>query len=145
VEGSAAGSGYSTHVPRLLGQTTEAQRVKEGARASTQRRAWNEELFFAALAARSPEAEPAVRESSALSSDPEFELRYGSGSTQGSLNVYKPSIGQHCLVSILPSGKIQFAPGNLSGSASEEPAKERIGEGENRRVSRGNVRVRTSE
>src|ERR1019366_4665500 len=61
-----------------------------------------------------------------LSSDPAFSIRFGTGSMNGSCNVYKPSVGPHALVSALSNGNLQLMFGSLISSAQESEAYNRM-------------------
>jgi hypothetical protein len=123
-----SGSGFSTHIPRLLGQTIESQLAKASVRATSQRRQWDEASYFAAAATLPLPTQEALRRIYALSSDPSFVIRFGTGSSNGSCNVCRPSIGAHVLVSGLSNGNLQLMFGSLSGSPQEIEACNRMGE-----------------
>jgi len=65
-----SGEGYSTHVPRLLGQTAEAQVAKGASRASSQRRKWDDASFFSAAAPLPESTKDALRKLFLLASSP---------------------------------------------------------------------------
>lgn len=117
-----SGRGYSTHIPRLLGQTDAAQQAKEGVRASTQRRVWDEKTFFAELENTGPQAVTAARQVFALHGLEGFDVRFGTGASQGAINVYRAGVGSHCLVSIQTTGKLQLQLGSLLASPTETEA-----------------------
>ena len=65
------GEGFSTHVPRLLGQTTAATLAKESSKTGL-RRKWDELSFFAAAASLPEAVQAALRKLYALSREPGF-------------------------------------------------------------------------
>jgi hypothetical protein len=59
---------------------------------------------------------------------PSFSIRFGSGAVNGSINVYKPTIGSHALVSVLSNGNLQLMYGALTGGILETRACDRLGQ-----------------
>jgi hypothetical protein len=106
----------------------ESQLAKASVRATSQRRQWDETSFFAAAATLPVGTQAALRTIYALSSDPSFSIRFGTGSTNGSCNVCRPIIGAHVLVSGLSNGNLQVMFGSLRGSPQEIEACNRMGE-----------------
>ena len=77
------GSGHRTLVPRIVGQTAEAERRK-GAGLSP-RRQWDETTFFEALEVRGPQAVRAAREIQAWALRNGARVGYGRGRDDGSM------------------------------------------------------------
>jgi len=123
-----SGGGFSTHVPRLLGKTLQAELAKQSGRAGPPRRQWDESSFFEEAQALPATTCAALRRIHALSSDPSFSIRFGSGSTNGSCNVYKPAVGARALISALSTGKLQLMFGSLTSSPHEIKACDRMAE-----------------
>lgn len=101
------GGGYSTHVPRLFGQTAEALDAKAGSRAST-RRKWNEELFFSAASTLPVSAQQSLRKLHALAKEEGFEFRWGTGANVGSLNIVIPSVAKGSVVTAQTDGILKL-------------------------------------
>jgi hypothetical protein len=121
-----SGAGFSTHIPRLLGLTSEAQIAKASVRGGTRRR-WTVDSFFVAAEGLPIDTKNALRTVFDLSSDPSFAIRLGTGSINGSCNVVKPSVGPRVLVSALTNGNLQFMFGALNESVSELDASNQLG------------------
>lgn len=121
-----SGAGFSTHIPRLLGQTTESQIAKESVRATSQRRRWDEASFFAEVGGLPVTAREAIRRVFALSTDPAFSIRFGTGSMNGGCNVYKPSVGPRAIISALSNGNLQLMFGSLIHTPQESEACNRL-------------------
>jgi len=84
-----AGSGRETLVPRVLGQTAEAQRRKGSQRGPA--RQWDEDSFFADLADNASEgAQAVIRKIHQWALDRKLRLTWGHGATYGSFNVIHP-------------------------------------------------------
>jgi hypothetical protein len=122
-----SGAGFSTHIPRLLGQTVEAQTAKAAVRASSQRRQWDEASFFAAAGSLPSTVQAALRQLYTLSADPLFANRFGTGTTNGSYLVCKPSVGGHTILSALTNGSLQLQFGSLATSPAEIEARDQLG------------------
>ena len=122
------GGGFSTHIPRLLGQSIAAQVAKESTRASSQRGRWTEELFFEEAEKSPAQVIGALRRLYSLLSDPSFTLQFGSGVSKGSINVYKPSVGGHALITAQTNGNLVLNFGSLNSGEPETQARERLGE-----------------
>jgi hypothetical protein len=123
-----SGEGFSTHVPRLLGNTLQAQLAKQSGRGSSPRRHWDETSFFGTAQTLPATTRAALRGVYDLSLDPSFSIRFGSGAVNGSVNVYKPVIGSHALVSVLSNGSLQLMYGALTSSGPETRACDRLAE-----------------
>jgi len=123
-----SGYGFSTHIPRLLGNTTDAQIAKASVRASSQRRRWDEESFFAEISSLPAPVGQAIGSIYELSRDPTFSIQFGTGSTNGSYNIYKPSVGRHALASLLTNGNLQLQFGSLGPEPSEVAACNALGD-----------------
>jgi hypothetical protein len=121
-----SGDGFSTHVPRLLGKTLQAQLAKQSGRGSSSRRQWDETSFFGAAQSLSATTRAALRRIYDLSLDPLFSIRFGSGVVNGSINIYRPDIGSHALASVLSNGNLQLMYGALTGNALESRACDRL-------------------
>jgi hypothetical protein len=93
------GGGFSTHVPRLLGQTAEALDAKAGTRAST-RRKWDADQFFAAAASQPPTVVEALQKVFTVAKEDGFGFRWGTGITFGSLNVVIPAVSNGSVVTV---------------------------------------------
>lgn len=104
------GEGFSTHVPRLLGQTTDALITKAPSRAGARRR-WNEKDFFAAASSQAPSVQAAFRNLHALAKEPGFEVKWGTGSSVGSLNFVVQAACPRSIVTLQTNGilKLNFA------------------------------------
>ena len=100
------GEGFSTHVPRLLGQTADALNAKAVSRAAT-RRTWDEASFFAAVAPLGSAVEVAMRKLYALAKKPGFDFRWGKGSTNGSLNIIVPAVCARSVVTVQTNGVLK--------------------------------------
>ena len=91
-----AGSGLETLVPRVLGQTAEAQRKKGSQRGSA--RQWAEDSFFADLAKNTSEdAQAVIRKVYQWALDRKLRLTWGRGATFGSFTVIHPDTGTQLL------------------------------------------------
>jgi hypothetical protein len=101
------GGGFSTHIPRLLGQTAEALDAKAGTRASS-RRKWGDEAFFAVAAFTPPAVQEALRKLYALAKEDGFAFRWGTGSTVGSLNIVVPNVGNGSIVTAQTDGVLKL-------------------------------------
>ena len=100
------GGGFSTHIPRLLGQTADAIQTKAPARAST-RRKWDEKQFFAAAESQAASVQEALRKVYALAKSDGFDFRWGTGSLFGSLNVIIPNVCPRSVVSVQTNGVLK--------------------------------------
>jgi len=91
-----AGSGLETLVPRVLGQTAEAQRKKGSQRGPA--RQWAEDSFFADLAKNTSEdAQAVIRKVYQWALDRKLRLTWGRGATFGSFTVIHPDTGTQLL------------------------------------------------
>jgi hypothetical protein len=110
------GQGFSTHIPRLLGQTADAIIAKGPSRAGA-RRKWDESAFFAAAASQPVAVQGALRKLFALAKEPGFDFRFGTGVTVGSLNFIVPAACARSVVAMQTDGvlKLNFGwlPGNI--------------------------------
>lgn len=111
-----AGGGYSTHVPQLIGQTTEAEAAKTATRAGSQRRKWDASQFFAACAELPGEVQAVLRQAHALAGQSGFGLKWGTGSVTGSLNLVIPAICPRSIVSFHTDGRLTMNFGWLPES-----------------------------
>jgi hypothetical protein len=100
------GGGFSTHIPRLVGQTADAIQTKAPARAST-RRKWDEKQFFAAAETQPASVQDALRKLCVLAKSDGFDFRWGTGSTFGSLNIIVPSVCPRSVVSVQTNGVLK--------------------------------------
>lgn len=115
------GEGFSTHVPRLLGQTADALMAKGPSRAGA-RRKWDEQSFFATAATQAPAVQEALRNLYALAQQPGFEFRWGTGSTLGSLNFIVPAVSARSIVTIQTNGVLKLNFGWLPAGAQKSLA-----------------------
>lgn len=118
-----AGEGFSTHVPRLIGQTAEATDAKAASRTGGQRRRWDEPSFFAAAAVLPQATQDALRVLVGLAAEPGFVLRWGTGAANGSANVIAPAVCERSLVTASSNGSLTLNLGWLDGSPEAEKAK----------------------
>lgn len=102
-----AGQGFSTHVPRLLGQTTEALAAKAPSRAGA-RRKWDKDLFFEAAASQAASTQDALRSLYALAQEAGFDFRWGTGSMTGSLNIIVPAVCPRSIVTAQTNGILKL-------------------------------------
>jgi hypothetical protein len=111
------GGGFSTHVPRLFGQTSEALDTKAGTRASA-RRKWNADQFFAAASSQPAQVQEALHIVYELAREEGFDFRWGTGST-GSLNFIVPAVSPRSVISVLTNGVLKLNFGWLPASTIE--------------------------
>jgi len=107
------GQDYSTHIPRLLGQTTGALQAKAATKSSA-RRQWDEADFFAAVATLPAPIQEAIRKLNELGKEPGFETGWGTGVTLGTMNVYVPAACQRSIVAAQTDGVLKLNFGWLT-------------------------------
>lgn len=114
-----AGGGYSTHVPQLIGQTSEAEAAKTASRAGSQRRKWDKTQFFEACASLPAAVQAAMRQVHALAGEPGFSIKWGTGNVTGSLNLVVPSVCPRSVVSFYSDGRMVLNFGWLPEATKE--------------------------
>ena len=108
-----AGQGFSTHIPRLLGQTTDALMAKAASRAGL-RRKWDEASFFATAASLPASILAAIRKLFELGKESGFESQWGTGVREGSLSVYVPLDCPRSVVTVQTDGVLKLNFGWLT-------------------------------
>jgi hypothetical protein len=107
-----AGEGLSTHVPRVIGQTSDAQLIKGASTRKTAgtRRAWSEQTFREDVVRSIPEEfRPAIEELLAFTKAEAKLDNWGTGSKRGSISPKFPEIrrpGQNARKADNPNGLI---------------------------------------
>ena len=87
------GSGLRTLVPRIVGQTADAQRRKSVGTGKS--RQWDDSSFFEALEERAPDAIPAARQIQTWAKENGARIEYGSGRRSGSMIPTFTHLGRH--------------------------------------------------
>lgn len=105
-----SGGGLSTHIPRLIGQTSEAQ-ITKGTSIANKRRTWNELTFFEDAAQRltSEEVEFLRALLNALKNESVgVKIDWGTGSSCASFTPKVPDISKYGLFTIRADGYLQL-------------------------------------
>ncbi|WP_339909879.1 hypothetical protein [Symmachiella dynata] len=102
------GQGMRTLVPRVIGQTAEAEKRKGAAR--REKRKWDEESFFAEMGKACDSAEIAIgRKLLDWAHTKKLRVWWGEGQTMGSfLVVYDDLDGKHRLFAVWTTGRFEF-------------------------------------
>lgn len=87
------GSGLRTLVPRIVGQTADAQRRKSAGTGTG--RQWADSSFFEALEERGPDATKAARQIQTWAKENGARIEYGSGRRTGSMIPTFTHLGRH--------------------------------------------------
>jgi hypothetical protein len=87
------GSGLRTLVPRIVGQTADAQRRKSAGTGTG--RQWDDSSFFEALEERGPDATKAARQIQTWATENGARIEYGSGRRTGSMIPTFTHLGRH--------------------------------------------------
>ncbi|ABC83640.1 hypothetical protein [Anaeromyxobacter dehalogenans] len=99
-----AGPGYTTHIPRVFGLTSEALELKSGSKPPP--KAWDEALFFDAASSLPAASVAAVRAVYDAAKDAGHTVRWGRGATTGSFNIVLPSPCGRAMLTVLTDGKL---------------------------------------
>ena len=118
-----AGSGYSTHIPRLFGQTSEAETTKGPSRAGNRRRTWDEASFLEATSRLPPGTQAGIRRLLDLAKAPGFSVRWGTGAVHGSFGLVAPAVCEQSLVTVLSNGTLWLNMVWMNGSAAADAAR----------------------
>ena len=107
--------GLRTLVPRVIGQTAEAQQKKSST--TRERRRWDESSFFAELKARRGAEEAQMAREIYLwakNQEPEVQIHWGTGDIYGGLAVQLPQNGRkpYQLFTVDIAGKIEISAHN---------------------------------
>jgi hypothetical protein len=104
-----AGEGLTTHIPRIIGQTSEAQLTKRtGGRTTTSRRKWDEGSFMDDVRRRLSEAEAdAVRKMVDFGKN-SAQITWGTGNDRGSVNPKFPDIATAAPFTLYSDGTLQI-------------------------------------
>jgi hypothetical protein len=101
------GAGLRTLVPRVIGQTAEAQQKKESDYRPKQQ--WDETSFFNALQSRGPDAIRVARAILSWAQSQVTRVWWGKGSTQGSfVPIFRYHGQDHQLFAVWTTGMIEF-------------------------------------
>lgn len=103
------GEGWRTIVPRIVGQTAEAERTK-GAGTGGERYQWDETSFFATLAENAPpEAVATARKILEWAVQHTNRIKWGTGQGEGSfVPVYKHGVHEHRLFAARTRGAVEL-------------------------------------
>jgi hypothetical protein len=107
--------GLKTLVPRLIGQTAEAQQKKSSA--MRERRRWDESSFFAEIEARRGAEEAQIARAIyvwAKGQAPEMDIQWGTGDTYGGFAAQLPQKGKktYQLFTVNIAGKMEISAHN---------------------------------
>jgi hypothetical protein len=118
--------GLTTLVPRLVGQTAEAEARKR--RSPRQTRAWDEHSFFAALAERRPGAELALaRALYDWAGERGWSQAFGAGAVEGSwLPSFRANEREHAPLALTTSGSLLMRFGQLAVNPPFDEAETRL-------------------
>lgn len=98
------GEGFTTHVPRVIGVTSEAMEAKVTSRSPS--RQWDEPSFFEAAKALPAAAQAALRSLLDAAKAAGLEIRWGKGAQNGSFNVVLPEPCGRAMFTVLTNGKL---------------------------------------
>jgi len=115
---------YTTHVPRVIGQTAQA----EGKRAGTKARTWNEPDFFSAAESLPASAREAIRQVYEGARRTKLEIRWGKGAVEGTFNVVLPPPCNRAMLTFTSAGRIWLNSVWMYGSPAAELARSRLTE-----------------
>jgi len=96
--------GFTTHIPRVIGVTAEAQDAKSTSRQPAKQ--WDEATFFEAAKTLPPAAQAAIRAVLDTARAAELTIRWGKGSTNGSFNIVLPDPCGRAMFTLLTNGKL---------------------------------------
>ncbi|MBD2054615.1 hypothetical protein H6F88_00975 [Oculatella sp. FACHB-28] len=115
-----SGGGLSTHIPRLIGQTSVAQIIKQpGSVATTPRKIWNESTFFedAAQHLESSQVEVLRKVLDFCRNECAAKIDWGTGQTYGSFNPKFRGISNRSPITVLSIGTLDLKLSWLSDSS----------------------------
>lgn len=114
--------GFTTHIPRVIGLTSEALETKSASRSPS--KVWDEAAFFDAVGALPESIRTAIRTVFATASAAGHTVRWGKGSTIGSFNVVLREPCDRAMFTVLANGKLWLNIVWMSGSPQAERARE---------------------
>lgn len=111
------GEGMSTHVPRVVGMTSDAQIAKRAASGGARpRRSWDRATFLEDARSRLAGTELAAVEAVLDYSSAEAHIDWGSGADRGSINPKYPGISRRAPITLYSDGMLLVKLGWLNDS-----------------------------
>ena len=103
------GQGFSTHIPRVIGQTGEAQLKKQGQGGT--RRSWDQESFFGDVQRRIDQGELTGKQGDFIRQLYDFSaekarVKWGTGNVRGSFNPYFGDISNRAIYTVWSDGSL---------------------------------------
>lgn len=105
------GEGFSTHIPRVIGQTGEAQLKKRTQGSNSLRRTWDKQSFFEDMQRRVGEDELTKEQVNLVRqlyefSDRTTKIKWGTGAARGSFNPYFANVSKRAPFTVWSDGTL---------------------------------------
>ncbi len=119
------GEGFSTHIPRVIGQTGEAQLNKEIKKGFAGRKTWDEASFFEDVETRQQAGQLTEPEVSLIRRLYETagrwgKIKWGTGTARGSFNPLLPGVSKRSPFTVMSDGELNIKLSWLNDAVSAE-------------------------
>jgi len=122
-----SGEGFSTHIPRVIGQTGEAQLIKDSTKGASLRNKWDENSFFEDVGRQKEDGHLTEQQVELLRQIYDFSsqwgnIKWGTGNVRGSFNPYLPrGVSKRAPFTVMTDGELYI---KLSWLSDKDSAKE---------------------